>query len=216
MDNLIVLESSNYLTALCTDIRNVNVTGPELKKRLIRLGELVGSEIASHEFVRAATVQTPMGQTFSGLAMDDKHVVIISTKDDFESFSNGISRHFRSKTTGFMDFAGERGRTTYNSQVRTIILPDLPKGKRVDAVIIAKSVLATGCTAVTLAKTALQKFMPNKLIITSCFYSEQAIEELFQELPNAKLYLVGSPDQLNENGMLIPGVGNIDERQNAA
>ncbi|POY36443.1 hypothetical protein C3K47_11920 [Solitalea longa] len=208
----IKISTNNYGSALLTTIRNCNTPKDELRQSLIKIGNLIGSEIVSEEFTYMDKINTPLQKDFLGFSFKKSNVVIVSTKDDYNFFLKGIAQCIKNPITGYMDFSGERGKATYTSPVRSLVLPETPRGQAIDAVIIAKSVLATGCTAVTLAKSAYQKLMPNKLIITTCFYSLSGIEELKNEIPNCKLYLIGNPDELDQDGMLVPGVGNLDQR----
>lgn len=63
-----------------------------------------------------------------------------------------------------------------------------------------------------LTKSAIKKCMPRDMVICSIFYTEEAIAELRRELPNVDIMVVGDLDQLNDEGMLIPGVGNLGLR----
>ena len=97
-----------------------------------------------------------------------------------------------------------------------VALNDYDKVKvnsNVDSVIIAKAVLATGCTAIVLAKRAIEQYNPKELIIATAFHSKEGVAELKEVFPQAKLILLGKPDILEKsNGFLMPGVGNLDER----
>lgn len=52
---------------------------------------------------------------------------------------------------------------------------------------MGKAVLATGCTAMHLTKSAIKKCMPRNVVIFSIFYTEEAIAELRRELPNVDI-----------------------------
>ena len=68
------------------------------------------------------------------------------------------------------------------------------------------------CTAITLAKKAFTKYYPEELIIVAPFYCKQGVDELQAELSNARIFVAFEPDNINEDGMLVPRVGNIDAR----
>lgn len=85
-------------------------------------------------------------------------------------------------------------------------------GEIVDTVIIAKSVLATGCTAISLTRKALEKYTPQAVIIAAVFYSVDGINAILQEISTAKLFVFGDPDQLQQDGLLVPGFGDLDKR----
>lgn len=136
---------------------------------------------------------------------------IITTKDDFEYLGKGISSVINNSIKGYMDFEGIRGTKALNAEIQNMILPEI-KGQNVDTLIIAKAVLATGFTAINLAKNAIAKYLPRKIIIASVFYSESGVRELMHNIPNADIFLVGEHDSLNGDGMLVPGVGDLDKR----
>jgi uracil phosphoribosyltransferase len=96
---------------------------------------------------------------------------------------------------GYFDFQGVRGPDALTQPVRAASHPTIKPGTIVDTVVIAKAVLATGCTAISLAKNIMSKFQPENLIIASAFYSQTGIKELFVEIPNIKfIYTVGNLD----------------------
>lgn len=120
-----------------------------------------------------------MEATYSGVKIDgSKEYVVISTKDEYEYFANGIAIQIGDCYRGYIEFIRGAGEKDFCASTRKISLPEIKTGKPVEYVIIAKSVLATGCTAISLARTAQDIYMPNKLIIASVFYSERGVLEL--------------------------------------
>lgn len=202
------------MLALETKIRDKDTSSKELRKALHELGQIMGDEIIGQHRLSAKKVMTPLLSMFKGvqLQQDDGISIIISTKDDYAFFAQGIAEGCSSTYRGFIDFHGARGKDVYSSPYRSIEFPAMNPSLSVKRVIIAKSVIASGCTAITLAKTALSKYYPEELIIVAPFYCQQGIDELQVELRNAKIYVAFGPDELNEDGMLVPGVGNIDAR----
>ena len=197
-----------------TAIRNKETSVEELRQSLLDLGRIMGDEILGQCSLSSKRIITPLLSIFSGVQSkpDDGITVVISTKDDYAYFANGIAEGCASVYHGFIDFDGARGEAVYSSLYRSINLPEIKPTLSVKRVIVAKSVIASGCTAITLAKTAVSKYYPEELIIVAPFYSQQGIEELQAELRNAQIYVAFGPDALNSDGMLIPGVGNIDAR----
>lgn len=207
--------SSGYkMKLLETVIRNKETSVEDLRQSLLDLGRIMGDEILGQCSLSSKRIFTPLLSIFSGVQSkpDDGITVVISTKDDYAYFANGIAEGCSSVYHGFIDFDGARGEAVYSSPYRSINLPEIKPTLSVKRVIVAKSVIASGCTAITLAKTAVSKYYPEELIIVAPFYSQQGIEELQAELRNAQIYVAFGPDELNSDGMLIPGVGNIDAR----
>jgi len=212
MERVVKIKESKFMQSLTTLVRNKETDSNDLQNLLFEIGRIIGAEIVGEEFTKIDNITTPMNNPFIGLSVTYKNIMIIGTRDDFEFFLKGLAKMFPNADIGYMDFNGQRGVETYTAGIRSLVIPETPQGTLFDALIIAKSVLATGCTAVSLAKEAIAQLMPIKIIIASCFYSDRAIKEVHDQLPLAKLYLLGEPDTLNDDGMLVPGVGNIDER----
>lgn len=138
---------------------------------------------------------------------------MISTRDDYYNFGKGIAQNFENPLRGYMDFGGLRGLEALSGPYLAIELPNVSSGRNVDNLIIAKSVLASGCTAIALAQKAIEKYRPKNIIIASIFYSEVGIREVLRDIyPTPSIIVVGEPDELNADGFLSPGVGNLDER----
>lgn len=207
--------SDNYAEALITEIRDQETNSEVLKDRLYRLGEKVGQKISGDIFIQKKIIMTPMGCPYTGISLMQKRTVVVSTKDDYEYFAKGISSTLKEVIRGYMDFEGIRGKEALSHPVRSIVLPNLDKRNPVECLIIAKSVLATGCTAISLTKKAMELCNPRHVIIATVFYTEQGISDILSEIASAEIYAFGKPDDVNKDGMLTPGVGNLDLRLNA-
>ncbi len=170
-------------------------------------------KVVENFYLKQKTLKTPMEYEIEGIVPDIPSAAVITTKDDMRYFGAGVIEVLGNCTIGHMDFRGRRGLQALNSPVREIEFPDM-KPNSANLLIIGKSVLATGCTAVSLTKAALYRFVPEKLIIVSIFYSSTGLAELRSEFPNAYLFVVGEPDLLTEDGLLVPGIGLLDERLN--
>lgn len=201
-----------FVNMLQTKVRNKRTVPEDLQKSLLKLGEYVASEIIGCEFVKTEVIITPLNEEYQGLVALQPKIMVISTKDDYNYFSKGISNNLPNCIMGYMDFGGARGKMALNSEIRAIYLPDTKNGEIINTVIIAKSVLATGCTAITLLKKAVEKYDPINIIVASVFYSQQGIIDLQNSEHRCKIYVCGDPDYLNSDGMLVPGVGNLDNR----
>ncbi|GEN82252.1 hypothetical protein SLU01_05640 [Sporosarcina luteola] len=210
--NLKILEDK-YTLALQTKIRSVNTDTENLRGALVKLGQKIGMHIVSDNMLEETEVSTPMDQIFKGYSFCNSVNLIYSTKDDYEFFAKGLSLVIPNSKQGYFDFQGVRGPDALTQPVRASSHPTIKPGTIIDTVVIAKAVLATGCTAISLTKNIMSKFQPKNIIIASSFYSQTGISELFAEIPNVKfIYTVGKADTLNEDGMLIPGVGDLDTR----
>jgi len=183
----------------------------ELQNAVLRIGVEIGKTLVKEYFLKNTEIRTPMDATLSKFLPWIPLCAIITTRDDFNFLGQGISSILDNSISGYMDFKGQRGLQALTADITHMDLPNA-KGQHVDTLVIAKAVLATGCTAIHLTKTSLGRYLPRKLIIASVFYSSQGVADLSHELPNADIILVGDEDHVNESGMLVPGVGNLDLR----
>ncbi len=174
----------------------------------------MGEELIGQERMVTKKISTPLTKIFHGkqLVKDNGISIIISTRDDYDYFAKGISKGCDIIYRGYIDFLGHRGESVYSSPIRSIEFPEIKVAGEIKRIIIAKSVIASGCTAITLAKSAMSRFEAEELIIVAPFYCKKGVEELQAELRRAKMYVAFGPDEIDTDGMLIPGVGNIDQR----
>lgn len=189
-------------------IRNDNSSAQEVRESLRALGEELGRRI----------VATLYGESASGPGTDDSSLVelripqyvsaIITTKNEVQFFGRGLAAVLRPAVNGYMNFEGIRGREVLDAPIRDMDLPDVGADS-VDSLIVGKSILASGCTAVTLARAAMREYRPKKVVIASIFYSLDGIRELRNNLPEALVYVVGEPSSLDASGSL--GIRLVEE-----
>jgi uracil phosphoribosyltransferase len=202
--------SSDDAEPLLSVVRNQASDPQKIRESLRKLGEIAGMRVARKWFSTKREFMTPMQQSYSGVILDAVNVCVVSTSDEFGVFGAGVASCFVGCLRGQLDFHGRRGMDALRGPVDSYTLPE--KRGAVDAVIVAKSVLATGCTAIRLLSDAQQEYTPKTLIIATIFYSERGIREVHEKYPHVQIVTFGEPDSLNEEGMLVPGVGNIDQR----
>ena len=196
---------------LRNEIRDEDAPIDLIKENLTKLGSIMAQHLIEKYYITEKTITTPMGNTITCPVRSSKRIVVISTKDDYQYFGLGIADAFPNSKRFYMDFAGKRGIEALSCPIRGMNLEDVSD---VDAVIVAKSVLATGCTAITLTKRAIEKYDPRIVIIASVYYSEQGACEVQEKCKNAMIYSFGLAEELREDGMLIPGFGDLDKRLN--
>ena len=133
----------SYTEILVTKVRNTATPKDELQNALRLLGQRMGQIISSELFSEKCEITTPMGYKHIGLCTIPHNTVIISTRDDYNYFAEGIQSTMNNVVRGYMDFEGRRGKDALSSPIRSMSLPEPRKEFPTDSVIIAKSVLAT-------------------------------------------------------------------------
>lgn len=191
-------------------VRNRNSKSDDIRKALSQLGYEFSREILSRH-ARADEVITPLGEPAAVVNLDRGQTAVVATKGDYDTFGLSIATGVEPSIVGYMNFEGRRAQEALNTPVREIQLPT-SGGRIVETLVIAKSVLATGCTAISLTDTAVDCYRPTHLVIASIFYSESGISELGTRFPTATIVVLGKPDKLDNDGILHPGVGLLEDR----
>jgi uracil phosphoribosyltransferase len=71
--------------------------------------------------------------------------------------------------------------------------------------------LATGQSLVKTYKAFLEKGKPKKTILASVIGSKAGVDYVQQHIPEADLYIGTIDDKLDENGYIIPGLGDAGD-----
>lgn len=202
--------TSPYCEYLAGIIRDRRSTPEQVRDALARLGSELGRHVLESHYLHPAVVTTPVNDEVEILSLSNATTLIITTKSDLDSFGAAAAAMLSPARIGYMNFEGRRGLQALNAPVRDMDLPRIEAP--VDTLIVAKSTLATGCTAISLTRTALEEVSPALLVIITVFHSLEGLQELQDAFPDAVIYCIGEPDALDENGMLHPGIGLLDER----
>lgn len=200
-----------WTLAQATIVRRRESSPAQVNDALKELGGEVARCIAKQFFIKDESITTPLDHRIEAPSMNFPLTVAITPKEDLKHFAFGMLRAIGNCELGWMNFEGRRGLDALNTPVRDMSYPDLA-GQAVDTLVVAKATLATGCTAVSLTRTAYRDFMPTRLVIASVFYTIRGLKWLQSDFPNAHIFVVGKPDSINDGGMLVPGIGDLAER----
>lgn len=189
-------------------IRDNNSSSHEVRESLQALGEELGGQIVSALYGNEASNSANPDGSLVELRIPQSMSAVITTKNEVKFFGRGLAARVRPAVTGYMNFEGRRGYEVLDAPIRDMDIPDLGVDS-IDVLIVGKSILASGCTAVTLARAAIREYRPHKVVIASIFYSLDGLQELRKNLPEAFVYVVGEPASVDASGSL--GIRMIEE-----
>lgn len=193
---------------LLTEFRDEKTSKERLKIVYQYLGEIMGLDLTNLLDFQSKKIITPLKEKYTGLSSEIGKTLIFSTFEDNEDFAKKIGRDFIDVSYGYLGNYSENNWT--NGKIYLEIDKDL---KEVETLVFCKSVLATGCTALSHIGRVVSEYKPSKIIIISLVSSKLAIEEILREYKSYNLsFIIGEIDELNEDNYLSPGVGNIEER----
>lgn len=211
MCNIKFIEKKEPFFSLITKFRNKACTGEELKTAYKKLGSIFAIELANYIAFKDCNIVTPMDKEYIGTKCNENNnLLFVSTFEDNENFSKTIGEFYGVQEYAKLDV--DRAEKGWKANLVRFEFPE--NIDKVKTVVFCKSVLATGCTAKTILKKICEVCNPEGVLVISIISSNEAIEELKNEYKYLNIeFLIGEIDELEiETGLLVPGVGMIEER----
>ncbi|MCL7416982.1 MAG: uracil phosphoribosyltransferase [Halalkalicoccus sp.] len=196
-------------------LRSVETEQVAFRKGLVKLGRVCGYEIIDGqmetEYVEIETpLQTTMGERVKGL--DD--VVIVNVLRAATPFVEGLLKAFPRAKQGVIS-AGrdeEAGMDEGEFPI-SIDYVKLPEIREQDTVIVADPMLATGSTMCAVLDRVLENAPePEHLFVLSAVSAPDGLIRVGEAFPEAQLLTVSIDDRLDENGYIVPGLGDAGDR----
>lgn len=202
--------TSPVIEAYKNRIRDFSTLPERLPSAIEHLGRHVADQVLERLLVTSASITTPLGVTFEGVLPASSNTMLVTTKEDHPFLGVSIARELDAQHVGYIHMEGRRGLQALVAPIREMRFP--ANTGPLDLMVVAKSVIATGCTASTLVRRATEHLQPAKVVIAALFYSERGLRELGEALPNAQIIVLGEPDRLTDDGLLEPGLGILEDR----
>ncbi|MFC7082047.1 uracil phosphoribosyltransferase [Halorussus caseinilyticus] len=197
-------------------LRDVETEQVGFRKGLVKLGRICGYEIIDGAMeTEYVEIETPLtettGETVKGL--DD--VVIINVLRAATPFVEGLLKAFPRAKQGVIS-AGrdeEAGRDEDGTFPITIDYVKLPEIREEDTVIVADPMLATGSTMCAVLDEVLNEQPdPEDLFVLSAVSAPEGLLRVGDEFDEADLLTVAIDDHLNDEGFIVPGLGDAGDR----
>jgi uracil phosphoribosyltransferase len=212
-------DASLVAHALATDelsrLRDKETEQVEFRKGLVRLGRICGYEIIDGrmetEYVEIETpLTTTMGERVKGL----EDVVIVNVLRAATPFVEGLLKAFPRARQGVIsasrdEAAGMDEDGEFPISVDYVKLPDIAPE---DTVIVADPMLATGSTMTAVLDHITADADPEHLVVLSAVAAPPGIVRVADQYPDADLLTVAIDDELNDEGFIVPGLGDAGDR----
>jgi uracil phosphoribosyltransferase len=199
-----------------TELRSVDTDQVAFRKGLVKLGRICGYELIDTRLsTTEVPVQTPLTET-TGTRVDGlDDVVIVNVLRAATPFVEGLLKAFPAARQGVIsasrnEEAGMDEDGEFPIEVEYVKLPDIQPE---DTVVVADPMLATGSTmcAVLNAVTA-DGPDPAQLVVLSAVSAPTGLRRVGEAFPDAELVTVGVDEELDEEGFIIPGLGDAGDR----
>ena len=199
-----------------TELRSVETEQVAFRKGLVRLGRICGYELIDTWLeTEDVPVQTPLTETTGPQIQGLDDVVIVNVLRAATPFVEGLLKAFPAARQGVIsasrdESAGMDEDGAFPISVEYVKLPQIQPE---DTVIVADPMLATGSTLSTVLDHLLDgEADPSQLLVLSAVSAPDGLERISEEFPDAELVTVAVDDHLNDEGFIVPGLGDAGDR----
>ncbi len=197
-------------------IRDVETEQVAFRKGLVRLGRICGYEIIDGRMdTEYVEIRTPLTETMGERVTGLEDVVIVNVLRAATPFVEGLLKAFPRARQGVIsasrdEDAGQGEDGSFPISVDYVKMPEIRES---DTVIVADPMLATGSTMVAvLEEITAGSPDPENLIVLSAVSAPPGLVRLNDEFPGVDLITVSIDDELNEEGFIVPGLGDAGDR----
>lgn len=198
-----------------TRLRDVTTDTPAFRDALGRLGRTCGEIVVQHYLeTESVTVETPLATT-TGHRIPDEDVVVVSVLRAVIPFVQGVMEAAPRARQSVIsasrnEGAGPRPDGSFPIDVEYVKLPAL---RPADTVVVADPMLATGSTMTAVLDALHDRGRtPNQVITLAAVSAPAGIERVAAAHPGVEILTVAVDDRLDENGYIVPGLGDAGDR----
>jgi len=197
-------------------IRDTDTEQVEFRKGLVKLGRICGYEIIDGRMdTEYVSITTPLAETTGERVKGLDDVVIVNVLRAATPFVEGLLKAFPRARQGVISASRdeEAGRDEDGTFPITIDYVKLPEITEEDTVIVADPMLATGSTmCAVLDHVTENSATPEHFFVLSAVSAPEGLTRLSEEFPDAELLTVSIDDHLDDDGFIVPGLGDAGDR----
>ena len=197
-------------------LRDVETEQVAFRKGLVKLGRICGYEVIDGAMgTEYVPVQTPLAETTGERVKGLDDVVILNVLRAATPFVEGLLKAFPRAKQGVIS-AGrdeEAGMNEDGEFPITIDYVKLPEISQADTVIVADPMLATGSTMCAVLEHVLAEADGfEDLFVLSAVSAPDGLIRVGETFPEADLLTVAIDDHLDDDGFIVPGLGDAGDR----
>lgn len=199
-----------------SQLRDIGTEQVAFRKGLVKLGRICGYEIIDGAMeTEYVPVETPLEETTGERVKGIDDVVIINVLRAASPFVEGLLKAFpRAKqgviSAGRDEEAGMNDSGEFPITIDYVKLPEITAG---DTVIVADPMLATGSTmCAVLEHVTAEADDYESLFALSAVSAPDGLLRVSDAFPEARLLTVAIDNRLDEDGFIVPGLGDAGDR----
>ncbi|WP_433628948.1 uracil phosphoribosyltransferase [Halomicrococcus sp. NG-SE-24] len=196
-------------------LRDVETEQVGFRKGLVKLGRICGYEIIDGAMdTEYVSIETPMTETTGERVKGLDDVVIVNVLRAATPFVEGLLKAFPRAKQGVISAGRDEEAGMDDGQFPiTIDYIKLPEITEQDTVIVADPMLATGSTMCAVLEEVLsEQPNPENLFVLSAVSAPDGLLRVGDQFPEADLLTVSIDDRLDDDGYIVPGLGDAGDR----
>ena len=201
-----MLEVLNHpmITHKLTLMRDKGCTTKDFRENLDEIAELMAYEVCRDLPTEPVDIETPIGPC-TGYQLS-KEVVIVPILRAGIGLLDGIRRLVPTAKVGFIGLYRDEETLEPHEY-----FAKFPKGLEDSIVMIVDPMLATGGSAVS-AINAMKSRGAKQIKLVCLVGVPEGVKAVQKAHPDVDIYLAAMDDHLNENGYIVPGLGDAGDR----
>ncbi|PSP99945.1 uracil phosphoribosyltransferase [Halobacteriales archaeon QS_4_70_19] len=198
-----------------SDLRSADTEQVAFRNGLVKLGRICGYEIIDGMMdTEYVSITTPLADTTGERVKGLEDVVIVNVLRAATPFVEGLLKAFPQARQGIVsagrdEVAGMDEQGNFPISVDYVKLPELTSE---DTVIVADPMLATGSTMATVLQEVTDQASPEQLLSLSAVAAPDGLVHVAGTVPEADLLTVAVDERLDEDGYIVPGLGDAGDR----
>lgn len=187
-----------------TIMRNKDTGTKDFRENLDEIAELMAYEVCRDLPTKKVNIETPIGPCVGEELA--KEVVIVPILRAGIGLLDGIRRLVPTAKVGFIGLYRDEETLEPHEY-----FAKFPKGIEDSIVMIVDPMLATGGSAMD-AIGMMKKHGAKNIKLVCLVGAPEGIKAVTEKYPDVDVYLAAQDDHLNENGYIVPGLGDAGDR----
>lgn len=201
-------DNNSILSQFVSEIRDIDLQKDRMRFRtnVERIGEIMAYEISKSLAFENKEIQTPLAKHQSIILVEQP--VIASILRAGLPMHQGFLNYFDKADCAFLSaFRKHISETEFEIELGYLASPSIENR----VLILIDPMLATGRSMFSAYQSFLKNGNPKKVFVASLISSQQGIEFIQQEMPEAHIFAAAIDPELNSYSYIVPGLGDAGD-----
>ena len=203
-----VSKQNSILNKFISEIRDEKIQKDSLRFRtnIERMGEIISYEMSKTLTYNSKDIQTPLG--VKNMQVLNDNIVLASILRAGLPLHIGVLHIFDDAENAFISAYRKHQGNDFSIQIDYIATPPIDN----KVLVLVDPMLATGKSLIAVYNKLIEFGKPKQVHIISIIGSRQGIEYVEENMPeNAHLWIADFDEQLNDEGYIVPGLGDAGD-----